>query len=256
MTSTPASLQLTFQGRVAVVTGAGSGSGAAAAELLTGAGLRVHCLDRAFAGGRDAGPPGGTEVVADVTDREAVREALARSLGDDTLSYVVNCAGVLPENGFADVPDSAWRHALDVNLIGAYHVMDAAGAHLAGAPGAAVVNITSLEADRVVALSNPDPNPQYAASKAALRMLTKSAARALAASGTRVNSVSPGFVRTPMAAQHGSGRSLPPALAGRVPLGRFAEAGEVAHAIAFLLSDQASYITGSDLRIDGGFELT
>jgi NAD(P)-dependent dehydrogenase (short-subunit alcohol dehydrogenase family) len=255
MTSTPASLQLTFQGGVAVVTGAGSGIGAATAALLTAAGLRVLHLDRAFDDDR-AEAAGMTEVAADVTDRGAVREGLARALGDDTLSYVVNCAGVLPANGFADVPDSAWRHALDVNLIGAYHVMDAAGAHLAVAPGAAVVNVTSLEADRVVALSNPDPNPQYAASKAALRMLTKSAARALAASGTRVNSVSPGFVRTPMAAQHGAGTSLPPALAGRMPLGRFAEAGEVAHAITFLLSDQASYITGSDLRVDGGFELT
>ncbi|HET7042375.1 MAG TPA: SDR family oxidoreductase [Gemmatimonadales bacterium] len=241
---------------MAVVTGAASGIGAATADLLTGAGVRVLSLDRAFADDHQAGASSRTEVVVDVTDREAVRERLARALEDDSLTYVVNCAGVLPANGFADVPDSAWRHALDVNLIGAYHVMDAAGAHLASAPMAAVVNVTSLEADRVVALSNPDPNPQYAASKAALRMLTKSAARALAASGTRVNSVSPGFVRTPMAAQHGAGPSLPPGLADRVPLGRFAEAGEVAHAIAFLLSDQASYITGSDLRIDGGFELT
>ena len=156
------------------MTGAGSGIGAATAALLTATGLRVLHLDRAFADDKPE-TSGRTEVAADVTDRGAVHEGLARALGDDTLTYVVNCAGVLPANGFADVPDSAWRHALDVNLIGAYHVMDAAAAHLAAAPGAAVVNVTSLEADRVVALSNPDPNPQYAASKAALRMLTKSA---------------------------------------------------------------------------------
>lgn len=87
-------------------------------------------------------------------------------------------------------------------------------------------------------------------------MLTQSAARALAADGVRVNSVSPGFVATPMAAAHGDTTTLPPTLAARVPAARFATASDIANAVAFLLSDQASYITGTDLRVDGGFELT
>ncbi|MDZ7884005.1 MAG: SDR family oxidoreductase [Mycobacterium sp.] len=143
-----------------------------------------------------------------------------------------------------------------MDLVGAYNVLEVLTPALRQASPAAVVNITSIEAHRVIALSNPDPTPHYAASKAGLHMLTQSAARALAGDNVRVNSVSPGFVATAMAAAHGSTDQLPTALESRRPAGRFADPADIAHAVAYLLSDQASYVTGADLRVDGGFGLT
>ncbi|AHD24142.1 oxidoreductase (plasmid) [Rhodococcus pyridinivorans SB3094] len=253
------SLRQTFAGRAALVTGAASGIGRATAGALLAAGIRTICLDL-----REPEPvpevPENLQVrvSVDVTDGEALRVAIADSTGPDGLSYVVNCAGVLDDTGFTHVSRQAWLRCLEVNLIGAYNVIDAAGDLLRKSVAGAVVNVTSIEGSRVVALSNTDPTPQYAASKAGLQMMTQTAARALAADGVRVNSVSPGFVATPMAlaASHEEMDVLPPALAPRVPLGRFARSEEIADAVAFLLSDQSSFITGADLRVDGGFALT
>jgi NAD(P)-dependent dehydrogenase (short-subunit alcohol dehydrogenase family) len=253
----PGSLPLTFHGDHALVTGAASGIGAATADLLRSSGMHLVCLDRDYHEGVRRPADDLTEVAVDIADAGAVEQALQEALGESALAYVVNCAGILEDTGFAHASIDAWRRMLDVNLIGTYNAMTAAMPFLTRSQGAAVVNVTSVEAHRVVALSNPDPNPHYAASKAGLAMLTKTAARALAAKGVRVNSVAPGFVRTKMAAAtHGAGTALPEPLERRVPMGRFAEPSEIATSIAFLLSDQAGYITGSDLRVDGGFELT
>jgi NAD(P)-dependent dehydrogenase (short-subunit alcohol dehydrogenase family) len=251
----PKTLQLTFSGGDAVVTGAASGIGAAIGRVLMSAGVRTIRLDLQPPD-RDPDYPAELQalVAADVRDSDLSTRFAEAGIGQ--ISYLVNCAGILDNTGFTGVDRKAWLRCLEINLVGAYNLIDTLAPALRQAQAAAVVNITSIEATRVIALSNPDPTPQYAASKAALRMLTQTAARALAADGVRVNSVSPGFVATPMAAAHGDTTVLPPALAARVPAGRFAAPGDIAHAVAFLLSDQASYITGTDLRIDGGFELT
>jgi len=250
-------LPLSFGGGDAVVSGAASGIGAAIARTLMSAGVRTVRLDVRTP---DLDPDYPAElqicVGADVRDEGLAARLAGAGIEVDAISYVVNCAGVLDDTGFTGVDRQAWLRCLEVNLVGAYNVIDSLAPSLRRAPAAAIVNITSIEAARVVALSNPDPTPQYAASKAGLRMLTQTAARALAGDGVRVNSVSPGFVATPMAAVHGDTATLPPALAPRVPAGRFAAPADVANVVAFLLSDQAAYITGADLRVDGGFELT
>lgn len=253
----PKSLALTFSGGDAVVTGAASGIGAATAQKLMSAGIRTIRLD---IHAPQPDPRYGADLqvccAADVRDADLRSVLRTQNVTTDAIGYVVNCAGVLDNTGFSSVARDQWLRCLEVNLVGAYNVIDALTPALRRNAPAAIVNITSIEASRVIALSDPDPTPQYAASKAGLHMLTQSSARALAADGIRVNSVSPGFVATPMAAAHGGTDSLPPALASRVPAGRFADAGEIASAVTYLLSDQASYITGSELRVDGGFGLT
>lgn len=257
MTSDTKTLALSFGGGDAVVTGAASGIGAATAAALMSAGIRTVRLDIRTPE-PDPRHPDELQVncAANVRDPDLVSRLREAGAAADSISYVVNCAGIIDNTGFGGVPRDAWLRCLEINLVGAYNVIDALTPALRQNTPAAVVNISSIEAARVVALSDPDPTPQYAASKAGLSMLTQSSARALAADGIRVNSVAPGFVATPMAAAHGDTGSLPPALAPRVPVGRFADPTEIAYAAAFLLSDQAAYLTGSEVRVDGGFALT
>jgi NAD(P)-dependent dehydrogenase (short-subunit alcohol dehydrogenase family) len=255
--ASPHALRLTFSGGDAVVTGAASGIGAAIARTLMSAGIRTIRLDVS----RPASDPEYPDqlqigVGADVRDSDLSERLAEAGVVVGQVSYLVNCAGILDNTGFTGVDRQAWLRCLEINLVGAYNVIDTLAPALREASTAAIVNITSIEAARVIALSDPDPTPQYAASKAGLHMLTQTAARALAGDGVRVNSVSPGFVATPMAAAHGDTTALPPLLAARVPAGRFAAPADIADAVAFLLSDQASYITGTDLRVDGGFHLT
>ena len=120
--------------------------------------------------------------------------------------------------------------------------------------GGAMVNITSIESSTVVVISKPHGQPHYAASKAGLAMMTKVLARDLAAVGIRVNAVAPGVVATPMTER--APRATTGLLArttARIPMGRFARPAEIASAAAFLLSDEASYITGTELVVDGGW---
>jgi NAD(P)-dependent dehydrogenase (short-subunit alcohol dehydrogenase family) len=254
----PASgLLLTFGGGDAVVTGAASGIGAATARTLMSAGVRTVRLDvRTPEPDPDVDPALQVCVGADVRDADIAARLADAGVDVDRVSYLVNCAGIIDNTGFTGVDRESWMRCLEINLVGAYNLIDALGPALKRSGTAAIVNITSLEAYRVIALTDPDPTPQYAASKAGLQMLTRSAARALAGDGVRVNSVSPGFVATPMAAVHGDTGSLPPSLSPRVPAGRFADPSDIANAVAFLLSDQAGYITGTDLCVDGGFQLT
>lgn len=251
------SLTLTFSGGDALVTGAASGIGAAIARTLMSAGVRTIRLDlRAPDPDPDFAAELQVGVAADVRDPDLMGRLAEAGVAGDAISYLVNCAGIIDNTGFSGVDRQAWLRCLEINLVGAYNLIDALSPALRGATHSAIVNITSIEASRVIALSDPDPTPQYAASKAGLHMLTQTAARALAVDGVRVNSISPGFVATPMATAHGDTTVLPPALAARVPAGRFAEPDDIAQAAAFLLSDQAGYITGTDLRVDGGFQLT
>ncbi len=260
------SIRYPFRGRQVVVTGGRSGIGQATVQLLAAAGLNVIALDLTEASSTHW--PGVTQVQADVTDEAAVRAAIQPLAMDDGLSYLVNCAGIHQQVSLAEITQAQWQRMLEINLIAPATVSRALLPWLQRSTTPAIVNVASLESTAIVALVNPEPVPHYAASKAALQMLTRTMARDYARLGIRVNSVAPGFVVTPMStANHrvagstsevsaDAGVPLPEAAAARVPMGRYASAAEIAGVIAFLLSDGASYMTGSSVLIDGGFLTT
>lgn len=248
-------LALTFRGDAALVTGAASGIGRACVDALVSAGLRVIALDRdeSVAEVTQSHPVGAVDAIAsDVTNEDRMSEALSH-VNTNGLAYVVNCAGVHGQFSFDTITADEWHRVLDINLLGAFWASRAAVPHLRATGFGAIVNITSIEARQVVALINPDATPHYAASKAALAMLTQSMAHSLARDNIRVNAVAPGFTSTPMAHGNHGATDLAPQAADRMLIKRYATTREIAEPVAFLLSDSASYITATTLAIDGGF---
>jgi 3alpha(or 20beta)-hydroxysteroid dehydrogenase len=231
--------------RVALVTGAARGQGAAIVRRLHEDGYRVGACDvlvdelKASIDGLD----GVVDVSLDVTSEDqwtsAVREIVGRFGG---LTTLVNNAGVLHRTPLADETPAGFEASWRFNCFGPFLGIRATLEHLRAADGAAIVNTCSTGAMRAF------PNhAAYGSSKWALRGLTQVAAAELAPSGIRVNAVFPGPIETPML-----DASTQERLAARAPFGRIGKPAEVADAIAFLVSDHASFITGSELVIDGG----
>jgi 3alpha(or 20beta)-hydroxysteroid dehydrogenase len=231
--------------RVALVTGAARGQGAAIVRRLHRDGFRVGACDvrvdelKASIDGLD----GVVDVLLDVTSEDqwtsAVREIVERFGG---LTTLVNNAGVLHRTPLADETPAGFEGSWRFNCFGPFLGIRATLEHLRAADGAAIVNTCSTGAMRAF------PNhAAYGSSKWALRGLTQVAAAELAPSGIRVNAVFPGPIETPMLDAATQER-----LAARAPFGRIGKPAEVADAVAFLVSDHASFITGSELVIDGG----
>ena len=236
-----------------MVTGGGSGIGKATAELLaTRAGAVVvadidHAAGTTTADGiRKTG--GRAEAVAcDVTRWEQVQAAVDRAvkaLGG--LDVVVNCAGILKGHLLEETPESEWRQVLDVNLTGAFLVTKAAITAMRERGGGAIVHIASRMAIRV-----KEGHGAYAASKAGILQLTQMAALEGAPNKIRVNCVCPGFVDSPMT-RAGYQEDAFESWDKVCPLGRPATPEDIAKAMLFLASDEAAFITGVNLPVDGG----
>jgi NAD(P)-dependent dehydrogenase (short-subunit alcohol dehydrogenase family) len=245
-----------WTGRVAVVTGAASGIGAATARVLAARGVRVVGWDVNEAGLSETVTAivesGGSAAAArvDVADRSAVHDAArAIELAEGRLDVVVNCAASFLARGL-DVTTEDWNAALAVNVQGISNVVQAAHPLLARADGAAVVNTASVSAH----IAQPS-RWTYNATKGAIIALTKCMAMDLAKDGIRVNVVSPGWIWTPEVSRAAKGdRAKWEPVWGRFHmLRRLGEPEEVARAIAFLCSSDASFITGAELAVDGGY---
>jgi len=242
-------------GRAVIVTGSGGAIGTAICQRLVEDGFDVVGVDLHGAGA------GSSErlvyVCGDVTDKVVRDRVFARATcHGDALVGLVNCAAVVRTSPPLDVSQDEWRRSLDVNVCAAYFFAVEAAALMQKNGSGSIVNITSIAGAR------PSPtNMAYGASKAALASITSGLAAALAADGIRVNAVSPGLIDTASTAvvdlSLAEIAGVSPAdvrtrrLAG-IPMGRMGSVGEVAAAVSFLVSDQASYITGQALHVNGG----
>lgn len=242
-----------FQGKVALVTGGGSGIGRATCEIFAERGGAVVVVDLKEAAAKAtaesiAGKGGRAQAIGcDVThwaDVQAAVDTARRVFG--RLDVVINCAGILRGSRLEDTSEEDWNEVLRINLTGAFLVTKAAMKALREQGGGSIVHIASRMAIRV-----KEEHGAYAASKAGILQLTQMAALEGAPHGIRVNCVCPGFIDTPMT-RSGYGEEAFTGWAKVCPLGRAGRPDEIARAMLFLASDEASFITGMTLPVDGG----
>jgi NAD(P)-dependent dehydrogenase (short-subunit alcohol dehydrogenase family) len=249
-----------LSGKVAIITGAAVGIGKATAALFAAEGCGVAVLDRdapaAQACASEINGAGGRAiaVVADVTSAESVEEAVAateRELGG--LHIVVNNAGVIGRGTVETTDEQEWHRVLDVNLTGVFLMSRAAIPAIRRAGGGAIVNVSSA-----AGLAGWYDQAAYDASKGGVVNLSRSMGLDFAAEGIRVNCLVPAHVVTPMSenfiADAGAeAKSARERTLAAIPMGRFSRPEEIASAALFLASDEASYVTGTTLVVDGGY---
>lgn len=243
-------------GKTAFVTGGSRGIGRAVVRRLAAEGYAVginylHSREQAEALAAELREQGigALAVRADVADREAVTAAIRTveaALGPVTA--LVNNAGIAQNDLFQDTPEELWRRMFAVHADGAFHTIQAVLPHMLHEKAGGIVNISSIWG-----LRGASCEVAYAASKAAVIGLTRSLAMELAPSHIRVNCVAPGVIETDMV--KGLGEETMVSLVGQTPAGRLGSPEDVARAVAFLLREDADFITGQVLTVDGGFIL-
>jgi 3alpha(or 20beta)-hydroxysteroid dehydrogenase len=231
-------------GKVALISGGARGMGASHARLLVQEGAKVvigDVLDDEGKALADELGDAARYVHLDVTQPDQWDAAVATATGEfGKLNVLVNNAGIVALGQLKNFDLVKWQKVIDVNLTGTFLGMRVAVEPMIAAGGGSIINVSSIEGLRGAPAVHP-----YVASKWAVRGLAKSAALELAPLNIRVNSIHPGFIRTPMTAK------LPEDMV-TVPLGRPGEASEVSTFVLFLASDESSYSTGSEFIMDGG----
>jgi 3alpha(or 20beta)-hydroxysteroid dehydrogenase len=231
-------------GKVALISGGARGMGAAHARVLVEEGAKVvigDILDEQGKALADELGEAARYCHLDVTQPDDWQAAVATALNDfGALNVLVNNAGIVALGQLGKFDLAKWQKVIDVNLTGTFLGIQAAVEPMKAAGGGSIINVSSIEGLRGAVMVHP-----YVASKWAVRGLSKSAALELAPHKIRVNSIHPGFIRTPMT------KHLPDDMV-TVPLGRPGDSNEVATFVLFLASDESSYATGAEFVMDGG----
>lgn len=236
-----------FEDKSVIITGAGKGIGRATAQLLAARGAKVVAISRTQSDLDSLkAETGATGIAADLSTAKGARDAMAQA---GTCDFLVNCAGTNVLESLLDMTDDGYDMVMDINLRTALVcAQEFARARIAAGGGGAIVNVTSIAGHR----GFPD-HVVYAASKAGLEGATRVMAKELGPHGIRVTAIAPTVTMTELAAAAWSDPAKSAPMMSRHPMGRFAEAEDVARSIALLMSDDAGMVTGAVLPLDGGF---
>ena len=243
-----------LSGRTALVTGSSKGIGYALARALGAAGATVVLNARdevQLAAARTALRAEGLRIESiafDVTDADAVEAGVQRIEADIApIDILVNNAGMQHRSPFTEFPVDAWRKLMSVNVDGVFLVGRAVAQRMVGRQRGKIINVCSVQSE----LGRPGIAP-YAASKGAVKMLTKGMAIDLGKHGIQVNGLGPGYFKTELTDALVKDEAFTAWLAGRTPAGRWGEVGELGGAAVFLASNASSFVTGHILYVDGG----
>ncbi len=241
-----------LQGKVALVTGAGQGIGEAIAKRLAAQGATVICAARTLRKLQEVADAISAEggkadvVVADLSDGASVRAAVATTVErHGAIHILVNNAGITRDKLLIQMKEEDWDAVIDTNLKGAWTAIQAATKPMMKQRWGRIINIAS-----VVGQMGNAGQANYVAAKAGLIGLTKSVARELASRNVTANAVTPGYIETAMTA--GLAAEVKAEFTKQIPLGRMGTVDDIAAAVAFLASDEAGYITGQVLSVNGG----
>ena len=245
-----------LEGKVAFISGGARGMGAVEAKLFAREGAKVAIGDVLEDEGRkieaEINETGGECIFMklDVTSESNWQEAIAATVTKfGKLDILVNNAGISAHGMVEDVTEEDWDRVMNINAKGVFLGSKVAISEMKNAGGGSIINISS----QLGLVGTDISSPQYQASKGAVRLLTKATAIQYAGHGIRANSVHPGPIDTPMTEE---GRANPERFAkmmSRIPMGRYGRPEEVANGVLYLASDESSFVTGSELVIDGGW---